>query len=156
MLAMAQCCKSLAPPFAPTGRGRRSGGEWKQRRLACRGAARALLGRCHSFVWHGYGAAQHFWKGLTGLSTARALAKFLLEEKLPRAFAIGKELGISFRLDRRIVHTARRSEVDVNTALLVAQRHHVADRFAELTLAAHFEQLEDPNDTKALVSRLEA
>lgn len=33
-------------------------------------------------------------------------AKFLLEEKLPRAFAIGKELGIEFRLDRRIVHTA--------------------------------------------------
>eukprot|EP00435_Cladocopium_sp_Y103_P039989 s1756_g10.t2 len=80
-----------------------------------------------------------------------AKAKFLLEEKLPRAFAIGKELGIEFRLDRRIVHT-----VDVNTALLVAQRHHVADRFAELTLAAHFEQLEDPNDTKALASRLEA
>ena len=164
-------------------------------------------------------------------------AKFLLEEKLPRAFAIGKELGIEFRLDRRIVHTAGclempllpwsfhamkiflphgrlggyggrviqrfflcsdirlstfRSEpmasiyryqishdihiriftciyigfralpssdslkVDVNTALLVAQRHHVAERFAELTLAAHFEQLEDPNDTKALASRLEA
>ncbi|CAL1169296.1 unnamed protein product [Cladocopium goreaui] len=80
-----------------------------------------------------------------------AKAKFLLEEKLPRAFAIGKELGIEFRLDRRIVHT-----VDVNTALLVAQRHHVAERFAELTLAAHFEQLEDPNDTKALASRLEA
>lgn len=32
-------------------------------------------------------------------------AKFLLEEKLPRAFAIGKELGIEFRLERRIVHT---------------------------------------------------
>ena len=47
-------------------------------------------------------------------------------------------------------------KVDVNTALLVAQRHHVAERFAELTLAAHFEQLEDPNDTKALASRLEA
>ena len=38
-------------------------------------------------------------------------AKFLLEEKLPRAFAIGKELGIAFRLDRRIVHTAGCSEI---------------------------------------------
>ena len=46
--------------------------------------------------------------------------------------------------------------MDVNTALLVAQRHHVADRFAELTLSAHFERLEDPNDVEALASRLEA
>eukprot|EP00434_Breviolum_minutum_P029791 symbB.v1.2.026340.t1/scaffold2624.1/size74584/2 len=80
-----------------------------------------------------------------------AKAKFLLEEKLPRAFAIGKELGIEFRLERRIVHT-----VDVNTALLVAQRHDVAERFAAATLAAHFEQLQDPNDARALASRLEA
>ena len=64
--------------------------------------------------------------------------------------------------DIRIIRTfttdsgLRPAKVDVNTALLLAQRHHVAERFAELTLAAHFEQLEDPNDTKALASRLEA
>ena len=45
--------------------------------------------------------------------------------------------------------------MDVNTALLVAQRHDVAERFAAATLAAHFEQLQDPNDARALASRLE-
>ncbi|CAK9046750.1 unnamed protein product [Durusdinium trenchii] len=84
-------------------------------------------------------------------SFGSAKAKFLLEEKLPRAFAIGKELGIRFRLDRRIVHT-----VDVNTALLVAQEHGVAEEFAASTLAAHFEGLENPNDLKALTKRFEA
>merc|ERR1712187_1017465 len=46
-----------------------------------------------------------------------AKARFLLEEKLPRAFALGSAVGINFRLDRRIVHT-----IDVNTALDLAQR----------------------------------
>jgi len=78
-----------------------------------------------------------------------AKAKFLLEEKLPRAFAFGQALGIQFRMDRRIVDT-----LDVNTALVLAQERGVAEAFAVATLRAHFEKLEDPNDRAALGDRL--
>ena len=44
--------------------------------------------------------------------------RFLLEEKLPRALALGRAVGIEFCMDRRIVHTT-----DVNSALELAQRH---------------------------------
>lgn len=44
----------------------------------------------------------------------------------------------------------------MNTALLVAQEHGVAEEFAASTLAAHFEGLENPNDLKALTKRFEA
>ncbi|CAE8606577.1 unnamed protein product [Polarella glacialis] len=78
-------------------------------------------------------------------------AKFLLEDKLPRAFSLGKELGIEFRMDRRVVHT-----VEVNTALVLAQRHGVAEAFVAETLSRHFEHLEDPNDAPKLRARLQA
>merc|ERR1740133_29779 len=48
-------------------------------------------------------------------------AKFLLEQKLPNAFALGRTVGIDFRMERRIVHT-----VDANAALELSQRHGVA------------------------------
>eukprot|EP00929_Paragymnodinium_shiwhaense_P120165 TRINITY_DN92069_c0_g1_i1.p1 TRINITY_DN92069_c0_g1~~TRINITY_DN92069_c0_g1_i1.p1 ORF type:complete len:266 (+),score=60.82 TRINITY_DN92069_c0_g1_i1:100-798(+) len=80
-----------------------------------------------------------------------AKARFLLEEKLPRAFALGKEVGINFRMDRRIVDT-----IDVNTALDLAERFGVAETFAEQTLAGHFERLENPNNNETLGNRLEA
>merc|ERR1719330_2195203 len=80
-----------------------------------------------------------------------AKAKFLLEEKLPRAFALGKDVGIQFRMDRRIVDT-----IDVNAALSLAQRHGVAEDFVLQTLSRHFEHLENPNDRAALGDRLEA
>ena len=79
-----------------------------------------------------------------------AKAKFLLEEKLPRAFALGDALGIRFRLDRRIVHT-----VEVNTALLTAQRFGRAEAFAAAALQGHFERGEDPNDAKTLRRQME-
>eukprot|EP00401_Gymnodinium_catenatum_P044319 CAMPEP_0117550400 /NCGR_PEP_ID=MMETSP0784-20121206/48662_1 /TAXON_ID=39447 /ORGANISM="" /LENGTH=208 /DNA_ID=CAMNT_0005347419 /DNA_START=141 /DNA_END=765 /DNA_ORIENTATION=+ len=79
-----------------------------------------------------------------------AKAKFLLEEKLPQAFALGSAVGIKFRMDRRIVHT-----VDVNTALELAQRYGVAEDFVAETLSQHFEHLTDPNDALALRARLE-
>eukprot|EP00931_Biecheleriopsis_adriatica_P066099 TRINITY_DN40512_c0_g1_i1.p1 TRINITY_DN40512_c0_g1~~TRINITY_DN40512_c0_g1_i1.p1 ORF type:complete len:234 (-),score=31.04 TRINITY_DN40512_c0_g1_i1:92-793(-) len=78
-------------------------------------------------------------------------ARFLLEEKLPRAFALGRSVGIEFRMDRRIVDT-----VDVNTALTIAQRHGVAEAFAEQMLSRHFEHLENPNDHSQLKERLVA
>lgn len=78
-------------------------------------------------------------------------AKFLLEEKLPRAFALGRDLGIEFRMDRRVVDT-----LDVNAALALAQRHGVAEEFVLQTLSQHFEQLENPNDSAALGDRLQA
>ena len=74
-------------------------------------------------------------------SYGEAKAKYLLEEKLPRAFALGKSLGIDFRLERRIVHTER-----VNNALLVAARHGQGEAFALKILRAHFEELYNPND----------
>lgn len=80
-----------------------------------------------------------------------AKAKFLLEEKLPRAFALGEDLGIQFRIDRRIVDT-----IDVNAALSLAQRYGVAEAFVLQTLSQHFEHLENPNDRAAMGDRLEA
>ncbi|CAE7537201.1 GIP [Symbiodinium sp. KB8] len=79
-----------------------------------------------------------------------AKARFLLEDKLPRAFELGKAVGIDFRMDRRIVHT-----IDVNTALLVAQKHGVAEPFALEMLKMHFEGLQDPNNRSSLSSRLD-
>ncbi|CAJ1331751.1 unnamed protein product [Effrenium voratum] len=81
-----------------------------------------------------------------------AKAKFLLEEKLPRAFALGEDLGIRFRMERRIVHT-----VDVNTALALAQRlgSPAAEGFALASLRAHFEELQDPNEAAGLRKRLQ-
>mmetsp|Transcript_64729 Transcript_64729/g.151730 ORF Transcript_64729/g.151730 Transcript_64729/m.151730 type:complete len:227 (+) Transcript_64729:37-717(+) len=78
-----------------------------------------------------------------------AKARFLLEDKLPRAFELGKAVGIDFRMDRRIVHT-----IDVNTALLVAQKHRVAEPFALEMLKMHFEELQDPNNRSSLSSCL--
>lgn len=78
-----------------------------------------------------------------------AKAQFLLTQKLPSAFALGKAVGIDFRMERRIVHT-----VDVNAALELAQRHGVGLEFVEETLSQHFEYLENPNDAEALRSRL--
>jgi len=83
-------------------------------------------------------------------SYGEAKAKFLLEEKLPRAFELGSRVGINFRMDRRIVDT-----VNVNAALELAQLHGVAESFVLQTLSRHFEHLENPNDSSALRSRLE-
>eukprot|EP00937_MAST-01D_sp_MAST-1D-sp2_P005576 g5576.t1 len=82
-------------------------------------------------------------------SYGRAKAKFLLDEKLPRAFALGKVLGINFRLERRIVHTER-----VNSALHVAARHAQGEAFALKILRAHFEGLQDPNGPELLRTAL--
>ena len=78
-----------------------------------------------------------------------AKARYLLEEKLPRAFALGRAVGIEFRMDRRIVDTS-----DVNAALEVAMRHGVAEEFVLETLSLHFEQAGDPNDASSLRARL--
>ncbi|CAJ1448626.1 unnamed protein product, partial [Effrenium voratum] len=94
--------------------------------------------------------------GITGFRGGKgfgaAKAKFLLEEKLPRAFALGEDLGIRFRMERRIVHT-----VDVNTALALAQRlgSPAAEGFALASLRAHFEELQDPNEAAGLRKRLQ-
>lgn len=77
-------------------------------------------------------------------------AKYLLEEKLPRAFQLGKEIGIDFQIDRRIVHTPT-----VNNALILAQQHSVALPFALRMLTLHFEQKLDPNDKNLLAAELE-
>ena len=82
-------------------------------------------------------------------SYGEAKAKYLLEEKLPRAFALGKALGIGFRLERRIVHTER-----VNSGLVVAARHGQGEAFALKMLRAHFEELHDPNDPVVLRATL--
>ena len=74
-----------------------------------------------------------------------AKARFLLEEKLPRAFELGERVGIKFSMEKRVFHT-----VDVNAALVLAQQHGVAEDFAEAVLSAHFEQLQDPNDPALL------
>jgi len=78
-----------------------------------------------------------------------AKARYLLEEKLPRAFALGRAVGIEFRMDRRIVDTS-----DVNAALEVAMRHGVAEEFVLETLSLHFEQAGDPSDASSLRARL--
>ena len=78
-----------------------------------------------------------------------AKARFLLEEKLPRAFALGRAVSIEFRMDRRIVDTS-----DVNAALEVAMRHGVAEEFVLEMLSLHFEHAGDPNDASSLRARL--
>ncbi|KAK3268040.1 hypothetical protein CYMTET_23433 [Cymbomonas tetramitiformis] len=82
-------------------------------------------------------------------SFGAAKAKFLLEEKLPRAFAIGRDLGINFRMERRIVHTE-----NVNNMLLLAQRSGVAEAFALQMMKKHFEELYNPNDEQLLRNSL--
>eukprot|EP01043_Picozoa_sp_COSAG02_P021378 COSAG02_NODE_1084_length_14692_cov_214.338724_12_plen_431_part_00 len=80
-----------------------------------------------------------------------ATAKYLLEEKLPRAFQLGKELGIEFSMKRRIVETE-----SVNLALMTAQRHDqdAAMQFALTMLSEHFEHLRDPNDSVLIAATL--
>ena len=87
-------------------------------------------------------------------------AKFLLEEKLPRAFALGRDLGIRFDIKRRIVHTTT-----VNAALMLVQEggqdgdgSAASNRALEFSLAVlreHFENLRNPNDSQVLTPILE-
>ena len=73
-------------------------------------------------------------------------AAFLLGQKLPRAFALGQQVGINFRLERRIVATEA-----INAALSAVQRHGgSAMNFALSMLQYHFEELRDPNDPELL------
>jgi predicted DsbA family dithiol-disulfide isomerase len=79
-------------------------------------------------------------------------AKFLLEEKLPRAFLLGRRVGINFDIGRRIVHTET-----VNAALMLVQEetgdgNNNAMEFALKLLHRHFEELEDPSDHEFLRS----
>lgn len=83
-------------------------------------------------------------------------AEFLLEQKLPRAFALGRDVGIRFKMERRIVDT-----VDVNTALhlLVSNATQygnaaAAETFVVDSLSAHFEALENPNERRGLERRM--
>ena len=45
--------------------------------------------------------------------------------------------------------------MDVNTALLVAQRFLKGEAFAAAALSGHFERCEDPNDLKTLERQME-
>lgn len=85
------------------------------------------------------------------MSYEPATAKYLLEQKLPRAFELGKQLGIQFDMGRRIVETEA-----VNAGLMAAQRHSqdAAMDFALTMLSAHFEKLRDPNDPELLAETL--
>ena len=74
-----------------------------------------------------------------------AKASYLLGEKLPLAFSLGKELGIDFDIKRRIVGTE-----GVNAALVLAQQHGAGLAFALRMLSLHFEELRDPNDEALL------
>jgi predicted DsbA family dithiol-disulfide isomerase len=76
-------------------------------------------------------------------------ARFLLEQKLPRAFALGKQLGIDFKLERRIVGTEA-----ANAGLLAAQAHGRGMAFALRMLREHFELLRDPNEPQLLAAVL--
>lgn len=80
-----------------------------------------------------------------------ATAKYLLEQKLPRAFELGKAVGIDFKMERRIVETE-----GVNAALMAAQRHsqEAGLDFALAMLSKHFEGLHDPNDPEAMAEVL--
>jgi predicted DsbA family dithiol-disulfide isomerase len=78
--------------------------------------------------------------------------QILLEEKLPRAFLLGKRVGIDFDMGRRIVHTET-----VNAALMLVQEetgdnNSNAMEFALKILHRHFEELEDPNNHEVLRS----
>ena len=80
-----------------------------------------------------------------------ATAKYLLEQKLPRAFELGRQVGIAFKMERRIVGTE-----GVNAALMVAQSHsqEAGLDFALTMLSRHFEDLQDPNDPETLAEVL--
>ena len=78
-----------------------------------------------------------------------AKARFLLGQKLPRAFQLGAAVGITFSMKRRIVHTEA-----VNSALELAQEHGKGLEFALEMLSAHFERLHDPNDPRLIRSVL--
>lgn len=73
-------------------------------------------------------------------------ASFLLNDKLPRAFRLGKDVGIDFDINRRIVHTEL-----VNSALMLVQDEGKSGvTFALEMLHHHFEELKDPNDKEIL------
>ncbi|KAJ1479249.1 thioredoxin-like protein [Baffinella frigidus] len=78
-----------------------------------------------------------------------AKARFLLEQKLPAAFALGHKLGIEFKLERRIVGTEA-----VNAALLAAQEKSRGMAFALRMLREHFELLHDPNEPQLLAAAM--
>ena len=78
-----------------------------------------------------------------------AKARFLLEQKLPRAFELGAAVGITFSMKRRLVSTEA-----VNSALELAQEHGKGLEFALEMLSAHFERLRDPNDPGLICSVL--
>jgi predicted DsbA family dithiol-disulfide isomerase len=102
-------------------------------------------------------------------------SKFLLEEKLPRAFRLGHDVGINFSINRRIVHTEK-----VNAALMLVQadmhdsaggttgeqsersstvRDNRKFRLLDFSLKVlheHFENLKDPNDERTLKPILSA
>jgi predicted DsbA family dithiol-disulfide isomerase len=71
---------------------------------------------------------------------------FLLQEKLPRAFRLGAEIGISFDIKRRIVHTE-----NTNSGLMLVQEQNQRGLdFSLRMLHHHFEALRDPNDQQLL------
>jgi predicted DsbA family dithiol-disulfide isomerase len=77
-------------------------------------------------------------------------ASFLLNDKLPRAFRLGKEIGIDFDIKRRIVHTEL-----VNSALMLVQDEGKNGvEFALQMLHHHFEKLKDPNERDLLTGVL--
>jgi predicted DsbA family dithiol-disulfide isomerase len=77
-------------------------------------------------------------------------AAFLLQEKLPRAFRLGKEIGIDFDIRRRIVHTP-----NVNAALMLVQEEGKNGmEFSLQMLHHHFEELRDPNNVELLTKVL--
>jgi predicted DsbA family dithiol-disulfide isomerase len=78
-------------------------------------------------------------------------ARYLLDDKLPRAFATAESVGIGLRLERRIVHTH-----NINFALIKAQQGdgQVALAFALRALRDHFEGLHDPNTPELINKQL--
>jgi predicted DsbA family dithiol-disulfide isomerase len=75
-------------------------------------------------------------------------ADFLLKEKLPRAFSLGEEIGISFDIKRRIVHTE-----NTNSGLMFVQEQNQSGLdFSLRMLHHHFEALRDPNDQQLLTN----
>ncbi|CAE8688950.1 unnamed protein product [Polarella glacialis] len=69
----------------------------------------------------------------------------LLHEELPRIIALGAKIDITFRQERRIVHTEA-----VNAALMLAQRFGRGLEFALAMLGYHFEHLRDPNSPQLI------
>lgn len=76
-------------------------------------------------------------------------SSFLLKEKLPRAFELGRRVGIEFSMARRIVDT-----VDVNE-VLAQLPDSLREEFALGMLSEHFEKLENPNDRRVMGKVLE-